>query len=102
MKRMNFGQSVKSLFDLLHRVEPQPSALTIKVENDWAEGKRPSELEACLAGGVSIDQVIRPSSCEVMPRSRNAVLQRNDVLLMHADQTAQNRIEAFIGHCLDT
>lgn len=100
MKSLNLRKSVQSLYQHLHHQEPALSELTVKVEQDWAEGKTPSAVENCLGGRVRINQVIRPASSEVFPRRLDNVLRRDDVLLMRADQAAQSRIEAFIGHTL--
>ena len=101
MKRLHLQNQLKSLFEHLHQSQPSPSAVTIKVEKPWAEGKTPSIVEQCMGEGVHIDQVIRPASCEVMPRSRNQAICPGDVLLMHVTPTAQTRIEAFIGRNLE-
>lgn len=101
MKSWNLRKSVQSLYQYLHHEKPVLSELTVKVEQDWAAGKTPSIVETCLGGQVHINQVIRPASSEVFPRKLNSVLRHNDVLLMHADQTARCRIEAFIGHNLE-
>lgn len=102
MKSLNLRKSVQSLYHYLHHEEPVLSELTVKVEQNWAEGKTPSLIEAFLGGSVSISQVIRPASSEVFPRNLDSVLRRDDVLLMRADQAAQSRVEAFIGRSLDS
>lgn len=100
MKRKNLKERMQSLYQYLRRTEPELSELTVKVESEWAEGKTPSIVETCLGGNVHIDQVIRPASCEVLPRKLDSALRHNDVLLMHADASAQSRIEAFVGRNL--
>lgn len=100
MKRKNLKERMQSLYQYLRRTEPELSELTVKVESEWAEGKTPSVVETCLGGSVHIDQVIRPASCEVLPRKLDSALRHNDVLLMHADASAQSRIEAFVGRNL--
>lgn len=100
MKHSNLKERMLSLYQHLHHTQPEISEYTVRVEQDWAEGKTPSIVETCLGGSVSISQVIRPASSEVLPRKLNSVLRRNDVLLLRADQRAESRIEAFIGHAL--
>lgn len=89
-----------TLFDLLHHKAPLANEMTLKVETPWADGKRPSDVEACLGDGVRIDQIIRPAECEVVPRCRNKVIRQGDVLVMHITEDAQQRTEAFIGSVL--
>lgn len=101
MKSLNLQKRMKSLYQHLLHEEPVLSELTVKVEQDWAEGKTPSAIEHCIGGNVCINQVIRPASSEVFPRKLNNILHRNDVLLMHADLAARSRIEAFIGHNIE-
>lgn len=100
MKRMNLIHNVMTLFDHLHRQAPQASEMTLKVETPWADGKTPSDVEACLGEGVHIDHIIRPAEAEVMPRCRNKVIRQGDVLVMHITEDAQQRTEAFIGSVL--
>lgn len=100
MKRINLKHSVMTLFDHLHSQVPQLNEMTLKVENPWADGKTPSDVETCLGEGVRIDQTIRPAECEVVPRCRNKAIRLGDVLVMHITEDAQQRTEAFIGSVL--
>lgn len=100
MKRIDLKHSVMTLFDLLHHKDPLASEMTLKVENPWADGKTPSDVETCLGDGVHIDHIIRPAECEVVPRCRNKAIRQGDVLVMHVTEDAQQRTEAFIGSVL--
>lgn len=103
-----------TLSDLLHRHpfadllhihaddEDSSHTLMMRVDTAWAAGKTIETVERCLGGGMSIHQVIRPATVEVIPHSAPCTLQLGDVLIIHIHSSALQRAVAFIGPVINT